>query len=102
MFDDQRDLLLTALEAAHAAYYLAEVFGGPSLHFHLKSLEAARAQDFERFAEYVYAVLPSWGMHRMGGGPKMRDFSEFHSSLKAVWAMALQLQEKTPSDLGTS
>ncbi len=100
MFEDQRNRLLNALDAAHEKYYLAEVFGGPSLHFHLRSLEAARAQDFERFVEYVYAVLPSWGMHRMGGGPKMREFSEFHSSLKAVWPMALQLQGKTPTDLG--
>ena len=29
-------------------------------------LEAARTQDFERFVEYVYAVLPSWGMHQIG------------------------------------
>lgn len=102
MFEEQRTRLLNALDVAHEKYYLAEVFGGPSLHFHLKSLEAARAQDFERFAEYVYAVLPSWGMHRMGGGPKMLEFSEFHSSLKAVWAMALRLQEKMPTDLGAS
>jgi hypothetical protein len=102
MFEDQQDRLLNALDAAHETYYRVEVFGGPSLHFHLKSLEAARTQDFERFVEYVYAVLPSWGMHRMGGGPKMREFSEFHSSLKAVWPIALQLQEKTPTDLGVS
>ncbi len=102
MFDNQRSRLLAALDEAHHAYYRAEVFSGPSLYFHLKSLEAARAQDFERFAEYVYAVLPSWGMHRMGGGPKMREFDEFHSSLRVVWPIALQLQEKTPSSLGES
>jgi hypothetical protein len=55
MFDNQRDSLLGALDTAHNAYYRVEVFGGPSLHFHLRSLEAARAQDLERFAEYVYA-----------------------------------------------
>lgn len=102
MFDDQQNRLLTALDAAHEAYYRAELFGGPSLHFHLKTLEAARAQDFERFVEYVYAVLPSWGMHRMGGGPKMHEFSEFHSSMQAVWPIALSLWEKTPSTLTES
>ncbi len=103
MFDDQQNRLLTALDAAHDTYYRAEVFGGPSLHFHLRSLEAARAQDFERFVEYVYALLASWGMHRMGpGGSKMREFGEFHSSLRLVWPIALQLQEKTPSSLGES
>jgi hypothetical protein len=40
----------------------------------MTTLEAARAQDFERFAEYLYAVLASWGMHRMGpGGSRMVD-----------------------------
>jgi hypothetical protein len=102
MFEDQQDRLLNTLDAAHQTYYRAEVFGGPSLHFHLKSLEAARTQDFEGFVEYVYAVLPSWGMHRMGGGPKMREFGEFHASLQAVWPLALQLQEKTPSTLGVA
>jgi hypothetical protein len=99
MFDDQQNRLLTALDAAHEAYYRQEVFDGLSLHFHHKSLEAARAQDFERFVESVYAVLPAWGMHRMGGGPKMMEFAEFHSSLRVVWPIALQLQEKTPSTL---
>ena len=103
MFDDQQNRLLAALAAAHDTYYRAEVFGGPSLHFHLRSLEAARAQDFERFVEYVYAVLASWGMHRMGfGGSKMREFGEFYSSLRLVWPIALQLHEKTPSSLGAS
>lgn len=102
MFESEQNRLLSTLDEAHQKYYQVEIFGGPSLHFHLKSLEAARAQDFERFAESVYAVLPSWGMHRMGGGPKMREFAEFHSSLKAVWPIALQLQQKTPNNLGPS
>jgi hypothetical protein len=100
MFESEQNCLMSSLEDAHRKYYQAEVFGGPSLYFHLKSLEAARSRDFERFAEYVYAVLPSWGMHRMGGGPKMREFAEFHLSLKAVWPTALQLQEQTPGNLG--
>lgn len=100
MFEDQRNRLLTSLDAAHDAYYQAEIFGGPSLHFHLRSLEAARTQDFERFAEYVYAVLASWGMHRMGpGGSKMREFEEFRASMQVVWPAALRLQEKAPGDL---
>jgi hypothetical protein len=100
MFDDQRNHLLSTFDAAHDAYYEAQIFGGPSLHFHLRSLEAARAQDFERFSEYVYALLASWGMHRMGpGGSKMCEFDEFCSSLKIVWPIALQLQEKRPSSL---
>jgi hypothetical protein len=67
MFDDQRNRLLAALDEAHDAYYRAAVFAGPSLYFHLRTLEAAGTQDFERFTEYLYAVLASWGMHRMDG-----------------------------------
>jgi hypothetical protein len=103
MFDDQRNRLLAALDEAHEAYYRAAVFAGPSLYFQLRTLEAARAQDFERFVEYLYAVLASWGMHRMGpGGSKMGEFGEFHSSLKIVWPIALSLKEKTPSSLTES
>ncbi len=100
MFDDQRNHLLNSLDEAHAKYYQAALFGGPSLHFHLKGLEAGRAQNFDAFAEYAYAVLASWGMHRMGpGGSKMCEFDKFESSLRSVWPAALELQKKTPSNL---
>jgi hypothetical protein len=70
------------------------------VYFHLRSLQAAREQDFERFAEYVYATLASWGMHRMGpGGSKMGDFEEFRSSLRDIWPAAMLLQPRTPGSL---
>ncbi|MGB8522887.1 MAG: hypothetical protein WCD43_07970 [Candidatus Acidiferrales bacterium] len=100
MFDEQQHRLLSALDAAHDTYYREELFGGPSLHFHLRSLEAGREQNFERFAEYVYAVLASWGMHRMGpGGSKMCEFAKFRSSLRDVWDIALSLREMKPGSL---
>lgn len=101
MFDLQRTQLLNALDDAHDAYHRSEPFGGPSVYFHTKALEAARARNFERFAECAYAMLASWGMHRMGaGGSKMRKFEDFQTSLQNVWAAALRLQAKTPSNLG--
>jgi hypothetical protein len=100
MFDDQCLRVLDSMDEAHAAYHQAEVFGGPSIHFHHRSLQAARAQDFERCAEHVYAMLASWGMHRMGrGGSKMRDFEEFRFSLHDVWPAAMQLQRQAPDSL---
>lgn len=57
MFDEQRNRLLADLDLAHAAFYEAAVFGGPSLHFHLGSLDAAKEGDVERVAECFYAVL---------------------------------------------
>jgi hypothetical protein len=100
MFDDQRTRLLEALEVAHSAYYKKEILGGPSLYFHVQSLDAARERQFDRFAECTYSMLAAWGMHRMGsGGSKMREFDEYQSSLKKIWPLSLQLREKTPSEL---
>jgi hypothetical protein len=92
--------LLENLDLAHTAYYRAETFGGPSLYFHQKALDAARTLDIDRFAECMYATLASWGMHRMGqGGSKMCDFSTFHDSLKVVWPLVVALQGKRPEGL---
>lgn len=101
MFDEQRNQLLADLDLAHAAFYESAVFGGPSLHFHLRSLDAAKEGDLERVAESVYAVLVSWGMHRMGpGGSKMCEFGKFRASLEVVWPIVASLREKTPDTLG--
>ena len=100
MFEIQRDSLLDALDEAHAAYHRTEPFGGPSVYFHLRTLEAARAQNFDRFAEYAYTMLAAWGMHRMGSrGSKMRIFEDFKASLLDVWPLALRLQTKAPNAL---
>lgn len=58
-------------------------FGGPSIYFHRKALEW-REKDFlsEKHIEYIYAVLTSWGMHRMGKrGAKMPSFDVFKESV---------------------
>lgn len=73
-----------AFEASHA-------FPGPSLYFHAKAIERRRAHRSaaglladDRFLEYVYAVLPAWGMHRMGGQrAKVRDFTDIVDRLRA-------------------
>src|SRR5262245_6669351 len=100
MFENQRALLLEHLDAAHAAYYKVTVFGGPSLYFHLRALAAAKAQNLELFTETAYAMLASWGMHRMGsGGSKMREFDTFATTLKSVWPRVLKLQDRLPQQL---
>ncbi len=100
MFETHRERLLQSLEVAHVAYYRAGTFGGPSLHFHLRALEAGKDADFGRFAESAYAVLAAWGMHRMGrGGSKMCEFEDFKASLKPLWPAVLRLQQATPENL---
>ncbi len=75
-------------------------FTGPSLYFHRRAMAQRRGKDCSQlladpvFLEYVYAVLASWGMHRMGStGAKLLPFEELarsirsqRSSLEQMWA----------------
>ena len=99
-FTSQRDLLIRRHEAAHTAYYRSEVFGGPSLYFHKRALNSAGV-SLDAFAESAYAVLASWGMHRMGpGGSKMCEFAEFKASLAPLWPTITALRSAAPESLG--
>lgn len=70
------------------AFSRDETFGGPSLYFHFQCIKKyscvsleAKLHD-ERFFEYVYAVLASWGMHRMGDtATKLRSYHEFKNEI---------------------
>jgi hypothetical protein len=96
-FKNHRSRLLQSLDAAHQAYYEAATFGGPSLHFHLMALNSAKEKNLSDFCWHSYAMLASWGMHRMGrGGSKMCEFNEFESSMKEVWPLILNLQGVSP------
>ena len=102
-FAEKRVALLRSLDAAHEAYYRSEIFDGPSFCFHAKSLNAARDGDLQRFAECSYAMLVSWGMHRMGrGGPKMLEFEKFEAALTQVWPTAMDLNGRQPDDLSVT
>ena len=75
----KEDLIQNA-DTYHGFYYQKEVFGGPSLHFHKRALSTHGDEKIEM----VYAMLVSWGMHRMGGGATMNDFAVFKESIKGV------------------
>jgi hypothetical protein len=85
------DALIADFDNSLSTFESVEVFGGPSLYFHVRALERRRQASSaasllrdERFLEYVYAVLPSWGMHRMGNqAAKVPNFDEFARSLQA-------------------
>lgn len=90
-----------------AAFEAEDVFQGPSRYFHLKALErrsvapspAALLQD-ERFLEYVYAVLPSWGMHRMGAqAAKVPAFDIFARALCACESQIENLWHRDITEL---
>lgn len=67
-------------------------FSGPSVYFHERAIERRRLHATvgglladERFLEYVYAVLPACGMHRMGSqAAKVCEFSELVASLRST------------------
>lgn len=73
-----------------AAFEASQAFPGPSLYFHLRAIERRREHRTARsllndslFLEYVYAVLPAWGMHRMGRqAAKVGDFTRITTALK--------------------
>ena len=86
-------------------FYLEEFdrlnpFTGPSVYFHLKTLERLRSLGLSKifedecFFEYLYATLASWGMHRMGpGGAKLVEFSDFMETLKGQMSSIIELKD---------
>jgi len=75
------------------------LFSGPSLYFHQKTLERAKELGSvrsilwdETYLEYLYATLTSWGLHRMGSrGAKLAEFNVFKESLQNVSATLTEL-----------
>jgi hypothetical protein len=73
--------IIKKAEKYHQSFCEKNTFTGPSLHFHLRALENID-RDFDRYLEYIYATLVSWGMHKMGPkGPKMVEFEDFRASI---------------------
>lgn len=75
-----------------AQFHCVEQFDGPSLHFHLRTInrlrlhqDAAEVLDDEEYFEHLYATLTSWGLHRMGPGrAKLRDFPVFRRNARSL------------------
>lgn len=79
----------------------SNAFPGPSRYFHERAIQRRRANPTaqallrdERFLEYVYAVLPSWGMHRMGRqAAKVGGYGAMVRSLRSVEASIADLYD---------
>jgi hypothetical protein len=77
--------VLANIPKYHQQYYAVKTFGGPSLHFHRRALGLCGHVSASDQAELIYAVLASWGMHRMGkGGSKMVPFDVFEKTVLTV------------------
>lgn len=84
-----------------AGFEARQAFPGPSLYFHLRAIERRRGHqtvssllDDTLFLEYAYAVLPAWGMHRMGRqAAKVGNFAQITAALRET---APQLERLWP------
>jgi hypothetical protein len=96
-----------------ARFDASRQFGGPSVYFHLKAIEAlARhptavdALGDDRLFDYLYATLASWGLHRMGpGNAKLADLAELKASFRQQASnlervQQLQIDRLDPSSVG--
>jgi len=78
----------------------AAKFSGPSLYFHLRTLDCLRSHPSavdaiysDELFDWLYATLASWGMHRMGrGSTKLRELPEIKASVRAQAALIETLQ----------
>ena len=93
--------LIANFAAYVAAFETSEAFPGPSLYFHLRAIERRRQHETVasllediQFLEYAYAVLPAWGMHRMG--PQAAKVGDFTAIVTALRQQAPALQDLWP------
>jgi len=91
--------ILSRADAYHEKYYESETFSGPSLYFHRRAL-LVQSSNWLESIELIYAVLASWGMHRMGAnGSKMQRFAIFENSVRSVQVDIEKLRQKVPNEL---
>ena len=77
------------------------LFTGPSVYFHNKTLEILRrhskpskALSDDLFFDYLYATLASWGLHRMGQIPtKLLDLDEIKESFRSMKLQIFRLED---------
>ena len=77
--------LCSGLKSYVARFEEEELFTGPSIYFHRRTLQRLCRQESpskavlnDDFLESLYATLASWGMHQMGPkGAKLSDWEDF-------------------------
>jgi len=98
--------------SANFGHFLQEfehraVFGGPSVHFHVRAIERRMTHESVRSAigdeellELIYSMLTSWGMHRMGPkGAKLVDFEPFCDGIRRQSAILEELETLSITDV---
>lgn len=106
--DSRVDELVRSFSRYAEAFQSENLFTGPSLYFHLRTLELlresggpSRAIDSTHFVETLYATLTAWGMHRMGpGGAKLVEFAKFEEGLHRAGDIVRSLETVTILSIG--
>jgi hypothetical protein len=69
---------------------------GPCIHFHRKAISMWEGHiknsdskyryilEDDEYPEAIYATLTAWGMNRLGGGPKLKDYPDFKENLLSI------------------
>lgn len=84
--------LVAGFDSYMSSFHAGNPLSGPSVYFHQKAIERRRSHDSvdalladQQFLEYVHAVLPAWGMHRMGAQrAKVTEYAQLVGSLRAT------------------
>lgn len=99
MCDESVNLLIQNFNQYLEYFKESNPYYGPSLYFHDKIIEIRRTNQLDtlieddRFIEYLYSLLACWGMHRMTGGPHLKDFPEFSTIVRNIGRRTLTLQD---------
>jgi hypothetical protein len=88
--NDRVTKLISEFDNCIAAFESAQLFTGPSLYFHFKTLAirkkyltAVGTLSDDDFFDSLYATLAAWGMHRMGAGKaKLTELDEIKDSFR--------------------
>jgi len=80
---------------------VGESFGGPSIYFYHRALQEME-KNFLKLPhiEAIYAMLPAWGMHKMGKTKtKIVVFDEFKRQIEARKSQLFELRGKRLSEV---
>ena len=104
------DQLIAGFTGYVDVFEAREAFPGPSLYFHQRALarrglhaDVASLLGDDRFFEYVYAVLPAWGMHRMGNqSAKVGPFDVMVDSFRSCRPLLESLWNRRITEIGVA
>jgi len=79
---------------------------GPCIYFHTKAISiwknhiVMKRSDYDSllsedaYIEAIYATLTAWGMNRLGGGPKLKDYENFRDNIFSLGEYLGEIKDK--------